>query len=93
MQSHTVSDLRKAHQILVKEQFEPKELQNGYASRYLRINLSSNLVESQSIDQKMKDLWTGGKGFDLWITFKEINKDTKWNSPENPIVMSSGPIG
>jgi NADH:ubiquinone oxidoreductase subunit E len=41
----------------------------------------------------MKELWTGGKGFDLWLMLQEINKDTKWNSPENAICFSPGPLG
>lgn len=38
-------------------------------------------------------MWVGGKGFDLWLTFKRITKETKWDSPENPICFSPGPLG
>ena len=41
----------------------------------------------------MQDVFTGGKGFGLWLLWNGVTGDTKWNDPENEIVISSGPIG
>ncbi|MEA3459752.1 MAG: aldehyde ferredoxin oxidoreductase C-terminal domain-containing protein [Chloroflexota bacterium] len=35
----------------------------------------------------------GGRGFGLWLLWNAVTGDTKWNDPQNEIVISSGPIG
>jgi NADH:ubiquinone oxidoreductase subunit E len=82
-----------AHKILTEFKFEDVELKQGYANRALRIDLTKNEITILQVTQQMKDLWIGGKGFDLWYMFQEINKNTKWDSNENPICFSSGPLG
>jgi len=84
--------VRDAHVVSGELRFEPIELQRGYANRWLRIDVGTNEISLQPVTQQMKDLWTGGKGFDLWLTFKEITMNTKWDSPENPICFSPGPL-
>ena len=81
-----------AHEVLKSLQFEPIELDKGYANRTLRIDLGTNDISIRPVTQQMKDLWVGGKGFDLWLMFQEINKNTKWDSPENAICFSPGPL-
>jgi NADH:ubiquinone oxidoreductase subunit E len=85
--------MRDAHELLCEFAFEIKELHRGYSDRVLRIDLDKNEITILPVTQQMKDLWTGGKGFDLWLMFREINKETKWNSHENPLCFSSGPLG
>ncbi len=85
--------MRNAHEVLCEFKFEVKELNRGYADRALRVDLDKNEITIIPVTQQMKDLWIGGKGFDLWYMFQEINKDTKWDSHENPICFSSGPLG
>lgn len=91
--SHGIEKMRAAHEVLAELAFTPVALERGYANRTLRIDLSTNTIEIQPVSQQMKDLWIGGKGFDLWLMFQEIDRDTKWDSPNNPICMSSGPLG
>jgi NADH:ubiquinone oxidoreductase subunit E len=93
MASATIAEMRSAHEILAEFSFDPVKLHRGYANRSLRIDITKNTIEIKPVDEQMKELWIGGKGFDLWLTLQEINKDTKWESPENPICMSSGPLG
>lgn len=88
-----IANMRDAHEVLCKFPFEIKELKKGYSDRILRVDLDKNEITILPVTQQMKDLWTGGKGFDLWLMFEEINKDTKWDSHENPICFSSGPLG
>jgi NADH:ubiquinone oxidoreductase subunit E len=85
--------MREAHEVLCDFAFEIKELHRGYSDRALRIDLDKNKISIIPVTQQMKNLWTGGKGFDLWLMFREINKDTKWDSHENPLCFSSGPLG
>lgn len=88
-----IAQMKNAHKILAEFDYEPVELERGYANRTLRIDISTNKIEIEPVTQQMKDLWIGGRGFDLWLTFKEINKNTKWDSLENPICFSCGPLG
>ncbi len=88
-----IKRMKEAHRVLCDFPFEIEKLQRGYAGRILRIDLDKNEVKILPLTQQMKDLWVGGKGFDLWLMFQEINKDTRWDSPQNPICFSSGPLG
>ncbi|MBN1618348.1 NAD(P)H-dependent oxidoreductase subunit E [Candidatus Dojkabacteria bacterium] len=81
-----------AHKLIAEFTYEPVELVKGYADRILRIDLDKNEIKTLPVTQQMKDLWIGGKGFDLWLTFQEINKNTKWDSNNNPICFSPGPL-
>jgi len=79
--------------ILFETRYELRELDRGYANRALRVDVSAKTITELPVDERMKALWTGGKGFDLWMTLREITRDTKWDSPENPICFSAGPLG
>lgn len=93
MRVEKIEQMQNAHEILCEFPFELKEPDKGYSDRTLRIDLDKNEITIHPVTQQMKDLWVGGKGFDLWLMLQEINKDTKWDSPENPICFSSGPLG
>ena len=93
MHNTNLAKMRKAHKVLAEFRYDPVDLDKGYSNRTLRIDISKNTIEQRPVTQEMKDLWIGGKGFDLWLMLQEISKDTKWDSPENPICMSSGPLG
>jgi len=91
--SEKIAKMLAKHKVLAEFYYDPVELDKGYANRTLRVDIGAKEIEIRPVTQQMKDLWTGGKGFDLWLMFQEINKDTKWDSPENPICFSSGPLG
>ena len=93
MSNNRIDTILAAHKTIAESSFSPVELKKGYADRTLRIDLSCNDISINPVSQEMKDRWTGGKGFDLWLMFNEINPGTKWDSPENPICFSSGPLG
>jgi hypothetical protein len=88
-----IAGMKNAHKVLAQFTFDPKELSKGYADRWLRVELGSNEITVHPVTEQMKDLWTGGKGFDVWLMLQEVNRDTTWDSPENPICFSSGPLG
>ncbi|MFH1437442.1 MAG: aldehyde ferredoxin oxidoreductase N-terminal domain-containing protein [Pseudomonadota bacterium] len=93
MESELISRLRGAHEVLGQLDFKQAGLVQGYSGRSLHVDLDSSTIEIRPVTGRMKDLWVGGKGFDLWLMLQEINPDTKWDSPENPICFSSGPLG
>jgi aldehyde:ferredoxin oxidoreductase len=47
------------------------------------------------VTEQMKELFTGGKGFDLWLMWNSIpaNKRITWDDPLNVLCIASGPLG
>jgi len=88
-----IEKMRKAREVIGEFPFEIVDLKQGYAGRTLRIDLDKNEMTIHPVTEEMKDLWIGGKGFGLWLMLQEIDKHTKWDSNNNPISMSSGPMG
>lgn len=93
MSVEKAKQMRAKHQVLAEKSFRIAELDKGYANRYLRVDLTSKEITIHPVTEQMKELWIGGKGFDLWLMLKEINDKTRWDSEENPICFSSGPLG
>ncbi len=93
MTTRSITEMRNEHQVLAELTYEPGSLERGYANLALRIDLDKNVIETRQVTEQMKELWVGGKGFCLWFMFQEINPNTRWDSPENPICLSSGPLG
>lgn len=79
--------------ILKQHGYEPRPLWRGYTDRTLHIDLNGLDVLEKPVTQEMKDTFTGGKGFGLYYLWKAVTPETRWNSPENAIVIASGPIG
>jgi len=93
MATTEVERMRNAHQTVGESPFKVVKVEKGYAGRTLRIDLTRGEISTHPVTQQMKDLWVGGKGFDLWLMFQEISGETRWDSPENPICFCSGPLG
>jgi len=91
--ANRIEKMRKSHEVIARLDFEVTPLERGYANRWLRVDIGTGEISIHPVDEKMKELWTGGKGFDLWLTFGEIGPGTRWDSPENPLCFSSGPLG
>ncbi|MCB2178500.1 aldehyde:ferredoxin oxidoreductase [bacterium] len=68
-------------------------MEKGYTNRTLYINVGDNRIEPKAVTQEMKDIFIGGRGFGLKLLWDAVNPSTQWDSPENEIVISSGPIG
>ena len=73
--------------------YEKSPISKGYTDQSLKINLTDNTILIDPISQETKDTFIGGKGYDLWLMWHAVTKDTQWNDPENAICISSGPLG
>jgi aldehyde:ferredoxin oxidoreductase len=73
--------------------YEPAEVRKGYTDKSLHINLTDSQIHINPIDEAIKTKFIGGKGYDLWLMWNAVTSDTCWNDPENPICISSGPLG
>ena len=89
----TSDEMRSAHNLLAEFTYEKRPVERGYAGRTLYVNLSDNTLASKPVSQEMKDKFVGGKGFGLWLLWSGVRDNTRWDDPENEVVISSGPIG
>ena len=88
-----IETLKSAHKLQCEYKYELGRIDKGYTNRTLYVNLSDKEVKEKPVTQLMKDKFTGGKGFGLWHLWNAVTEKTKWNDPENEIVIATGPIG
>lgn len=88
-----VMEMKQAHRVLATYDYELRPVQRGYANRTLYINLEDFSIREKPVTQEMKDIFTGGRGFGLWLLWNAIEDTTKWNDPENALIIANGPIG
>jgi aldehyde:ferredoxin oxidoreductase len=88
-----VEELKAAHNLLAEYGYELKPVERGYANRTLHINLTENTIDEKPVTQEMKDIFTGGRGFALRLLWDAVSSDTRWDDPENALVIAGGPIG
>ena len=50
------------------------------------------VIGEKEVTALMKEKFTGGRGFGLYHLWKSVAPDTRWNAPENNIVISCGPL-
>ena len=88
-----VEALRAGHKVLAEFAYEPPQVEKGYAGQTLYVNVADHTIAARPVDERMKSTFVGGRGFDLWLLWNAVSGDTKWDSPENEIVIAAGPIG
>jgi aldehyde:ferredoxin oxidoreductase len=74
-------------------QYNKKELYRGYTDKILYINVGGNEIKEKDVPPVMKEKFVGGKGYGLRLLWDATTPSTKWNDPENEVIISSGPIG
>ena len=84
--------MKSRHKLVKEWAYDLKPLDRGYANRTLYINVSDNTIKEKPVSEEMKQKFTGGKGFGLKLLWDATKPDTKWNDPENEIVINTGPI-
>ena len=87
-----VEKQKRAHKILLEVPFTPSLPQRGYTNRTLVVDLGAMKVTEKAVTEEMKDVFIGGRGFGLWYLWNAIKPTTKWDDPENEIIISPGPL-
>ena len=93
--NHT-SPKRKVKSLAIAEfRYSLRKVEKGCNNRTLYINLTDKKIMSKPVTEKMKDIFIGGRGFDLWLLWNALPKDRiiKWDDPENEICIACGPMG
>ncbi|MEM0466571.1 MAG: aldehyde ferredoxin oxidoreductase C-terminal domain-containing protein [Candidatus Thermoplasmatota archaeon] len=84
--------LRAAHQKLAEYTYKKGDVYRGYANRTLYVNLSTKKISEKPVTDEMKKLFTGGRGFGLKLLWEGIKPTTRWNSEENELLITTGPL-
>jgi aldehyde:ferredoxin oxidoreductase len=79
--------------IIKQIRYRPAKVIGGYTDRILRVNLSTQEISIQELPVGFKTIYTGGRGYALKLIWDETGPDTRYDSPENLLVMASGPLG
>ena len=93
MTLHTLEQLREAHVVLSEMDYTVPPVIHGYANHTLYINLETKSIIDKPVTQQMKDIFTGGRGFGLWLLWNGVKDTTRWDDPENEFIVAGGPIG
>jgi aldehyde:ferredoxin oxidoreductase len=75
--------------------YELGKVERGYNNRTLYIDLSNMRIAGKPVSKEMRETFTGGRGFDLWLLWNALPKDriVKWDDPENEVCIACGPLG
>jgi aldehyde:ferredoxin oxidoreductase len=84
--------IKSAHRVVASYDYKKNEIQKGFANRTLYINLSTGEIKEKKVTEEMKKLFTGGRGFGLKLLWDSIKPSTKWDSDENELVITTGPL-
>lgn len=88
-----IREMKAAHRLLQEFRYDLRPVERGYTDQTLYINLTDNRIEAKPVPAEMKEKFVGGRGYGMWYLWNAIGAETKWNDPENEIIISSGPIG
>ncbi len=87
-----IQAMRDGRKLINEFAYPITEIDKGYANRTLYINVGDGTITEKPVTQFMKDKFVGGKGFGLYYLWNAVTPETKWNDPENEIIIAGGPI-
>lgn len=87
-----IKALKEKHRLLAEYKYEKGQISRGYANKTLYVDISNNKIEPKTVNETMKEKFVGGKGFGLWRLWNAVTPTTKWNDPENEIIIAGGPV-
>ena len=64
----------------------------GYGGKILRVNLTKKKIEKEDLAPELAKEWLGGRGFIAKILYDELPKGVDTLSPENKLIIASGPL-
>lgn len=85
--------IKAQHRLLKRWDYKWTPLDKGYTDKILYVNVGETDIREKDVPPVMKEKFIGGKGYGLRLLWDATLPDTKWDDPENEIIISSGPIG
>jgi aldehyde:ferredoxin oxidoreductase len=80
------------HKLLKTFKYQWAPIDKGYNNRTLYVNVGDGAIKEKPVSKEMIEKFTGGKGFGLRLLWDATRPDTRWNDPDNEIVINTGPI-
>ena len=84
--------VKRAHRVIAEYEYKKDKVWRGFANRTLYINLTKGEIKEKKVTEEMKKLFTGGRGFGLKLMWDSIKPSTRWNSEENELIITTGPL-
>ena len=84
---------RDQYELIKRWEYVWTPLSRGYTDKILYINVGTADIKEKDVPALMKEKFIGGKGYGLRLLWDATKPETKWDDPENEIIISSGPIG
>jgi aldehyde:ferredoxin oxidoreductase len=88
-----IESIKAQHKLLKGWEYTWTPLSKGYTDKVLYINVGTTEIKDRDVPLPMKEKFIGGKGYGLRLLWNATKPETKWNDPENEIIISSGPLG
>jgi len=79
--------------VLQQFNYQPARVVGGYTDRILRVDLGARQIKIQELPPDFKSQYTGGRGYAIKLIWDETLPETRYDSPENLLVMANGPLG
>ncbi|MBI2868967.1 MAG: hypothetical protein HYX96_03985 [Chloroflexi bacterium] len=70
-----------------------EEMPGGYMGQMLRVDLSAGTARRETLPAEVARKFVGGTGFGLKYLYDEVGPGVSWSSPENRLMLFSGPLG
>ncbi len=80
------------YKLLSERRYELGSIRKGYNMRTLHVDVGTRQAAEKPVSELMKRKFVGGKGFGLKLLWDATKPTTRWDSPENEIVIAMGPI-
>jgi aldehyde:ferredoxin oxidoreductase len=87
-----IEDVRKNRKVLAKFKYDVAPVYRGYTDKILYINLTNREFKIKDVPPLMKEKFTGGRGYGLKLLWDTVTPKTKWNDPENELIITNGPL-
>ncbi|MDR3254480.1 MAG: aldehyde:ferredoxin oxidoreductase [Synergistaceae bacterium] len=82
--------------VMAEWDYAPAVAKLGYTRETIYLGLGDKdgnyIFEKRPVSDDMIDKFIGGRGFGLRLLWNAVTPETKWDGPENEIVISGGPI-
>ena len=90
--SWNLNKIKSKHKIICEYTYNKKEIDKGFNNLTLYINLTKNIIREKKVSNEMKKLFTGGRGFGLKLLWDSIKPNTRWDSDNNELIITTGPL-
>ena len=84
-------EIKNKRSIIASFPYTWKPMERGYSDQSLYVNVGTRKVEVRPIAPETREIFIGGKGYGLRMLWDAVTPTTKWQDPENEIVISGGP--